>query len=84
MKKFAEFMKYFVIVVCFELLLLATFLSTFTLTQRINDIWKFTQSYSYNNPISIKKDFLISIDPDNNWIRIMLDPNAIEFKVKGE
>lgn len=80
MKKFIKFMKYFSLVICAELI----FLITFTLTKRINDIWIFTRRYNQNNPISIKKDFLISIDPDNNWIRVILDPNLVEFRVKGE
>lgn len=46
-------------------------------------IERFVDNYKiYNNSFKIKENWLISIDPNENWIKFKVDPNCLEFKIK--
>ncbi|MFX0022151.1 MAG: hypothetical protein ACFE9S_07480 [Candidatus Hermodarchaeota archaeon] len=82
------------------LCLLMIFYNIWQFNNKFNEIYKFVKTYkiydSFNKQIiqdtirdflqefTIKGNWIISIDPNNNWIRFQYDPNCIKLKIKEE
>lgn len=80
--------KKLIVIICLIFLALIVWFVCYQIGCLINKANIFFDSYniqrSIPNLVNIDNGFLISVDPNNNWIRLQLDPNYVEFKIKGK
>lgn len=50
------------------------------INNKFEDIWKFTQ-LSQQYQINKNLHWILSIDPNKNWIKLQIDPNLVKFSI---
>ncbi len=84
------------IIIAIMLCTLLVMFATYRINQQWNEVYKFVKTYkiydSFNKQIiqdtvrdslqefTIKGNWLISVDPNNSWIRVQYDPNWARLK----